>query len=52
MDVLAYLIRLVVDIMKIPFTVWGFTLSLWEIMLYSMVVLIVVYLIVGYFDGE
>lgn len=52
MDVLAYVLLFVVDVMKIPFTVWGFTLSLWEIMLYGLIALIVLSLIVGYFDGD
>lgn len=52
MDVLAYLFRLLVDIMKIPFTIWGFTLSFWEILIYTLVVPIVLYLIVGFFDDD
>lgn len=52
MDVLAYLFPLLVDIMKIPFTVWGFTLNLWEILLFTLVAPIVLYLIVGFFNGN
>ena len=50
MEALGVMIQLIVDIMKIPFTVWDFTLSLWEIMLSLMVGSIVIYLIVGFFN--
>ena len=35
----------IVDIMKIEFTIWGFTLSFWGIMLWSMVALIVIWIV-------
>ena len=50
MEALGALIQLIVQIMKIPFTVWGFTLSLWEIMLSLMIGGIVITLIVGFFN--
>lgn len=50
MEDLAALITLMVDLMKIPFTIWGFTLSFWDIMLSVLVGGIVIYLIVGFLN--
>lgn len=50
MDALQALISVVVNLMKIEFTVWDFTLSWWEIMLYGMIVSIALYLIVRFLD--
>lgn len=49
MEVLAVLIGILVDILKIEFTIWGFTLSLWSIMLSMLVSGIAITLIVGFF---
>lgn len=50
MEDLAALITLMVDLMKIPFTIWGFTLSFWDIMLSVGAGGIVIYLIVGFLN--
>lgn len=50
MEDLGALIQLMVQLLKIPFTIWGFTLSFWEIMLSLMVGGIVITLIVGFFN--
>ena len=42
MEDLAALMTICVDLMKIPFTIWGFTLSWWEILLYSLIASIVI----------
>lgn len=46
MEDLKFLIEAIVDLMKFEFTIWGFTLSFWGIMLWSMVAYIVIWLIV------
>ena len=45
MDDLKLVLDAVVSIMKIEFTVWGFTLSYWQIMLWSMIAGIVLWLV-------
>jgi len=49
MEVVKVLIDIIVEIMSIPFTIWGFTLSLWEIMLALLIGGIVISLIWGFF---
>lgn len=49
MEAVAVLIGILVDILKIEFTIWGFTLSFWSIMLSMLVSGIVIALIVGFF---
>lgn len=46
MEDLKLLIEVIVDLMKFEFTIWGFTLSFWGIMLWSMVAGIVIWLVV------
>ena len=46
MEDLKLLIEAIVDLMKFEFTIWGFTLSFWGIMLWSMVAGIVIWLVV------
>ena len=41
----------VVDVMKYSFTIWGYTLSFWEILLWSLGASLVIWLIVGFFNG-
>ena len=50
MEDLGAVFALMVDLMKIPFTIWGFTLSLWDIMLSVLVGGVVIFLIVGFFN--
>jgi fatty acid desaturase len=38
-------IQVMVQIMQIPFTIWGFTLSFWDIMLALIIGGVVIYLI-------
>lgn len=49
MDDLKALIDTFIQIMQIPFTIWGFTLSFWDIMLALLVGGIVISLIGGFF---
>ena len=52
MEDLAACIKVIVDIMSIEFTIWGFTMSFWEIMIGLMLTSIVIWFIGGYFsDG-
>lgn len=48
MEALQALITVVVDLMKIEFEVFGFTLSWWSITLWGMVATVVIILIVGF----
>ena len=50
MEFLGYLLSFIVDLFKIPFTIWGFEMSLWQILLFSLIVPIVLSLIVGFFN--
>lgn len=50
MEDLAAVISLMVDILKISFTIWGFTLSLWDIMLSLLVGGVVIYLVMGFLN--
>lgn len=45
MEDLKIVLQAVMDIMKIEFTIWGFTLSYWEILIWSMVALVVIWLV-------
>ena len=51
MEALGILIGVVVDLMKIEFTVFGHTLSWWGIMIWGMIASLVIYLIVRFFNG-
>lgn len=44
------LVQATVQIMQIPFTVWGFTLNFWDIMLWSLIAGIIFVLIVRFFN--
>lgn len=50
MNDFAALISATVEIMRQPFTIWGFTLNFWDIMLWSLIAGIIVWLIVRFFD--
>ena len=49
MEDLAALMTICVDLMKIPFTIWGFTLSWWDILMWSLIAGIIVALLVVFF---
>lgn len=49
MEDLQALIQTMVQIMKFPFTIWGFTLNFWDIMLGLLIGGIVLYMIVRFF---
>ena len=49
MEDFAAVITYCVNIMKVPFTIWGFTLNLWDILIWSIVAGIIIYLIVRFF---
>lgn len=51
MEDLAACIKVIVDIMSIEFTIWGFTMSLWGIMVSLLLTSIVIWLVGGYFNG-
>lgn len=50
MEELSAIFSLCVALMKLPFTIWGFTLNLWDILIWSIVAGIILYLIVRFFD--
>lgn len=39
-----------VKIMQVPFTLWGFTLSFWEIFIYSLLFVTILALVLRYFN--
>ena len=45
MEDLKIVLQAVVDIMKFEFTIWGFTLSFWQIMIWSMIAVVVLWLV-------
>ena len=50
MDDFAAMISSVVRIMQQPFSIWGFVLNFWDIMLWSLIAGIIIYLIVRFFQ--
>lgn len=48
MEDIQALIQIIVQIMRLPFTIWGFTLNFWDIMLCLLVGSIIIYLIVRF----
>lgn len=50
MEDVRLLIQTVVQLMKLPFTIWGFTLNFWDIMLCLLIGGIIIYLIVRFFE--
>ena len=44
------MINTVLDWLKIPFTIYGYTISLWTIIVYSLLASFVVWFIVRFFD--
>lgn len=49
MEDLAAVLTLCVDLMKIPFTIWGFTLSWWDILMWFLIASIVIAVLVVFF---
>lgn len=45
------LVSTVVKVMTVPFTLWGFTLNFWDIMIWSLIAGIIICLIVRFFNG-
>ena len=45
MEDLKAVLQAVVDTMKFEFTIWGFTLSFWQIMIWSMIAGVVIWLV-------
>lgn len=51
MEDLQALISWFVQIMQIPFTIWGFELNFWDITLSLLIGSVIIYVIVRFFDG-
>lgn len=51
MEDFAAVIRMAVTVMQFPMEIWGFTVSFWQIGLWSMAASVVVYVIVRIFNG-
>lgn len=43
-------IQATVQIMQQPFTIWGFTLNFWDIMIWSLIAVIILVVIVRFFN--
>ena len=52
MEDFAAMIGAVVNLMKFEFTLWGFSLSFWQILIWGMVATIILGLIWGFFSGK
>lgn len=46
----AAMIQAVVQLMQTPFSLWGFSLNFWDIMIWSLIAGIIIYLIVRFFQ--
>lgn len=51
MEVLISFFGLVIELFKIPITVYGFTFSFWDIFIFCLFSSIICYLIGGFFSG-
>lgn len=51
METFGALINACVELMKIPFTIWGFTLSMWQITISVLLGGVIIGLIGGFFFG-
>lgn len=52
MEDFAAMIGLSVSLLKFDMTIWNFTFSFWDILIWSMVAGIVLFLIWGFFHGK
>lgn len=52
MEYFAEIVNVVVDFMKIPFTLWGITFSLWSVFVWSIFASIVVWAVIKIFGGK
>ena len=50
MDDFAAMLSLAVQLMQVELTLYGFTFSFWQVLLWSMVAVVVVFLVWGFFD--
>lgn len=50
MDVLAVIIFAARNLMNIPLEIWGFTFSFWDVFLWSIVIGIIIFVIVRFFE--
>lgn len=50
MEDLAEIILVSRNVMDIPLEIWGFTFSFWDVLLWSIVVGIVIFLLVRFFE--
>ena len=46
----AAMIQAMVQLIQVPFTIWGFTLNFWDILIWTLVAGILVYVIVRFFN--
>lgn len=52
MDEFANLIECVINMLKIEFTLWGFTFSLWSVFIWGILATLVVWTIKKIFGGD
>lgn len=50
MEDFAAMIQAVVDLMRFEFTIWGFTLTFWGILLWSMIAGLIVWAVMRFFE--
>lgn len=50
MEDFAAVVQSTIQVMQIPFTLWGFTLNFWDIMIWTLIAGIILTLIVRFFN--
>ena len=51
MEYFAELIQVIVNFMKIPFTLWGFTFSLWSVFVWGILASLAIWAVMKIFGG-
>ena len=51
METLTSFFGMVIDLFKIPMTIYGFTFSFWDVLIFSLFASLVCFLIGGFYSG-
>ena len=52
MEVFGKVLGVTLELFKKDFTIWGFTISWWEVFVFTFVVGVLAYVIGGFFSGD
>lgn len=44
------MVQIAVDVMRFEFTIWGFTLNFWDILIWSMIAGLLIWALVRFFE--